>query len=104
MCPKRDRARVSIHTLVKSVTQGVIIGTGDVGVSIHTLVKSVTCHLGRGPSSSACFNPHAREERDGRSTSSSPPAQRFNPHAREERDARARNIKPGFFKFQSTRS
>ena len=57
---------VSIHTPAKGVTQVGCRGDGKPQVSIHTPAKGVTCLCADALTCPECFNPHAREGRDGK--------------------------------------
>ena len=70
-------------------------------VTIHAPARGATCCAGRRWWRAGCFNPRAREGRDGTAQARAPAPGRFNPRARKGRDpaggyaaSRARRFQP----------
>jgi len=100
--PERLSDEVSIHAPVKDATAAHQAGGHRHGVSIHAPVKDATqtiCPVQR----LCCFNPRAREGRDGRVGCLSAPCGNVSIHA-PVKDATKRSFfLTGPQKFQSTR-
>ena len=77
---------ILIHTSVKLVTYSGCWNLYNTGILIHTSVKLVTRSGPYKRRSSADFNPHEREARDGMISLCRCKYKHFNPHEREARD------------------
>ena len=78
-------------------------GVGGDKVSIHAPARGATCQPHDAERDHSCFNPRAREGRDGLLSRNVTMGKSFNPRAREGRDETSCSWRTKAYRFQSTR-
>ena len=85
-CARLSQSDVSIHAPARGATKQAGVEREIVGVSIHAPARGATSSGSAFNSLARCFNPRAREGRDGGRRNRRRPLESFNPRAREGRD------------------